>query len=382
MSDRQRSFGRDANLLAVLDRLAVLGPRSRRDLADELGLSPASVSRLVESLLEARLIQEGEKVGSGRGRPHTLLSVRPEAGVVAGFSVRSVSVRLRVATLAGETVHDERVDRVEGGPEELVGQLRSLLEAVLRRASRGPLAAVVVGVSAAWDAAARQVRAAPYLPGLEGTDLEAALRAGLGDLVVDERVVLDNDINLAALGEQAQGAARGVADFYYVSLGSGVGGAAVLDGRLRRGAHGFTGEIGLLPVGPAGSSVPLEELVGRRRLESWVAERRGGGATVDVFALLEDGDEELREHVARHVAVALAGVVVAVDPELVVLGGGIGKKSEGWIEGVRRHLSALVPVVPRVEATQVGRDASLIGAIACAGELGRENLVTHRLGRA
>lgn len=391
MSDRLRSLGRESNLVAVLDRLAAAGPRSRRVLGRELSLSPASVSRLAEALLSAGLVEEVGKVGSGRGRPHTLLSVDEEAAVLVGVSVRSVSVRLRLASLTGRPVHDMRVDRVQGAAADLVAQLRSLVaEAAGAHAPGTPIAAVAVGISGAWDARARRVLAAPNLPGLEGEDLEAALREGLGDLVVGGLVVLDNDINLAALGEQACGAARGVADFYYVSLGSGVGGAAVLDGRLRRGSHGLTGELGFLPLGPAGASVPLESVVGRRCLERWVVERRGprvgdGRAAhedVDVFALLEDGDEELCEHVAKHVAIALAGVVVAVDPELIVLGGGIGRQSETWSARVRRHLAALVPVVPEVVPTRVGRDAALVGAVAHAGELGRANMVAHRLGRA
>mgnify|MGYP000845658663 FL=1 len=414
MSDRNggvRGWGRDANLRALLDRLAEAGPRSRRDLARDLGLSLASVSRMAEALMAAGLVAESEKVGSGRGRPHALLALRGEAAVVVGVSVRSVSVRLRLATLAGEVLHAARVDRVQGPAEDLVAQLRSLVVAASgSRAAGRPVAAVVVGISGAWDAARARVLAAPNLPTLEGVDLGAALQAGLGDLVLGGSVALDNDVNLAALGEQARGAARGVSDFYYVSLGSGVGGAAVLEGRLRRGAHGLTGELGYLPVGPAGASVPLESVIGRKPLEQWVRERRraaaptaataaaarpggptlaGRGASAgavspdpdpahgDVFALLASDDEEFCEHVAGHVAVALAGVTVALDPELIVLGGGMSRRGDGWTERVRRHLGALVPHVPEVAASQLGRDASLLGAIAHATELGRAAMVAH-----
>src|SRR5690606_21523252 len=220
---------------------------------------------------------------------------------VVGVSVRSVSVRLRLATLAGEVLHAARVDRVQGPAEDLVAQLRSLVVAASGSHAAGrPVAAVVVGISGAWDAARARVLAAPNLPTLEGVDLGAALQAGLGDLVPGGSVALDNDVNLAALGEQARGAARGVSDFYYVSLGSGVGGAAVLEGRLRRGAHGLTGELGYLPVGPAGASVPLESVIGRKPLEQWVRERRRAAApTAASAAAARSGGTSQRAHVRR-----------------------------------------------------------------------------------
>src|SRR5690606_16541211 len=164
-----RGWGRDANLRALLDRLAEAGPRSRRDLARDLGLSLASVSRMAEALMAAGLVAESEKVGSGRGRPHALLALRGEAAVVVGVSVRSVSVRLRLATLAGEVAHAARGDRARGAAEDTVARLRAVAGGGRRgrraggggRGSGGRRARRRAGAAGPRDAGGRRPRRGP-----------------------------------------------------------------------------------------------------------------------------------------------------------------------------------------------------------------------------
>lgn len=380
--------GRDATHRVVLESLAVDGSRSRADLGRALGISPASISRAVDGLLGADLVREGARLAARIGRPQTLLEVNPAAAVVVGVSVRSRFVRLLLAGLDGEPLHRLVVERAPGPPAELVHQLRGLVtEARRAHAPERDVGAVVVGISGAWDARRRRVHAAPDLPGYEGVDLVALLRDALGDLVVGSAIDLDNDVNLAALGEHAHGSARGEDDFFYLSLGTGVGGAAVIDGRLHRGAHGFAGEVGFLPVIDGGRLQPLEAVVGRRALERRADARRaadGGllGGEEDVFALLGDLEDEMDpmvEHVVRHLASALVAVVTTLDPRLVVLGGGIGRTSGAWAARVRVRLEQLVPQVPGIVSAALGRDASLLGAVVHGTALARSALLADRV---
>lgn len=375
---------RDLNHRAVLDRLADRGPASRAELARDVAISPASVTRIVDMLLRAGLVREGERVTNGVGRPQTLLHVNADAGVVVGASIRSVSLRVHIADLDGAVIAQTRVPRSQGGPRALASQLRDvMLDLAAEHAPERPIAAVAIGVSAVWDELGRTVYAAPNLSFLEGVDALELFCDVLGGHVLGRAVMIDNDINFAALGEEAAGAARGVRDFFYLSLGSGVGGAAVVDGRVQRGRHGFAGEVGYLPVFVDGRRWTLEDVVGRRALER-LAEREGlSREGQDVFQHIEDAEgvgDLIGCRVSEVVAQALAAIVTTLDPQLVVLGGGVGRYSEAWTSRIRERLQAYLPVVPEVVSTAIGREASLLGAVAAGRSLARDALLSRELG--
>jgi predicted NBD/HSP70 family sugar kinase len=368
---------REVNLRAVVDRLARNGPMSRTDLARDLELSPTSVGRLIEELLRLGLVAEGERVVTGVGRPQTLLQLNAAAASVAGVSIRSRWVRVRLADLDGRVVAAADEERHDGGAEELARQVDGLV-ARLRSQASGPLAAVVIGISGAWDAVRRRVLAAPNLPTLEGIDALAAFRAALIGQLGDGAIALDNDVNLAAVGERTFGAARGVDDVFYLSVGSGVGGAAIVDGAVQRGASGLVGEVGYLPVTVHGREVRLEDALGRRALEAFATEL-GIRTDGDVLAWLERDEPEhqpLTEHVARVLAQALVAVVTTIDPRLVVLGGSVGRYGRAWTERTREQLANRVPVVPDIASTELGREAPLLGAIENARTLAWSSLVS------
>lgn len=374
----RHSLLRGLNYRAVFERLAARGPSARSDLARELELSGASVTRLVDGLLGAGLVLEGDRVASRAGRRRTLLDLNPRAATIAGLSIRARTVRLLLADLKGEPLARQTVTRNDESPAALVRQVRELvLEEHRKHAGSGvPLGAVVVGISGAWDAAGRRVHAAPNLALLEGVDLLRLLEDELANDVLGGAVTVDNDINYAALGELAYGAARGVRDFFYLSLGAGVGGAAVVDGELHRGTLGFAGEVGYLPIVSEERLYPLETLVSRGALERYVTEE--GLAGEAVFEHPEHDDEALSavsERVGDHLGQALAAIVTILDPSLVVLGGGLGRYSDHWITAIRARLVELVPQVPQLVSTELGWDASLRGALAHGLSLAREALI-------
>jgi predicted NBD/HSP70 family sugar kinase len=370
---------REVNLNAVVDRLATDGPMSRADLARDLGLSPTSVGRLVEELLRLGLAVEGDRVAIGVGRPQTLLHLRAAAASVAGVSIRSRWVRVRLADLDGRVVATANEERHDGGAEGLARQVDALIARLRAAAAPAcPLAALVIGISGAWDGARRRVFAAPNLSLLEGVDALAAFRAATAGQLGDGAIALDNDVKLAAIGERAFGAARGIDDVFYLSIGSGVGGAAIVGGAIHRGASGFGGEVGYLPVTVDGREMRLEDVLGRRPLEAF-ARGLGFRTDGDVLAWLEHDEPEhqpLTEHVARVLAQALVAVVTTVDPRLIVLGGSLGRYGRAWTERTRELLAERVPVVPAIASTRLGREAPLLGAIENARTLARSVLVS------
>ena len=203
--------------------------------------------------------------------------------------------------------------------------------------------------------------------GLTGAPLRALLAGALG-----LPVVLENDLNLAALAEQR---ARGVEDLAFVGVGTGVGMGIVAGGRLLRGANGAAGELGHLPVAvdraaaAPGALGPLEAIAGGAGLAArWSAHERRAASARDAFEAAARGDAAARrllDDQARALAAGIRAVQALLDPALIVLGGGIGARAD-VVERVQKALAAHARPAPPVEASALGEDAGLMGAVAVA----------------
>jgi predicted NBD/HSP70 family sugar kinase len=221
--------------------------------------------------------------------------------------------------------------------------------------------------------------------GLSGLSRPAIL-AGLRDAFGDG-LVIENDVDAAALAERAHGHGSDFASFAFVWIGTGIGLGLVLDGRLHRGAHGVAGEIAYMPISEgegadeqdarrrgtleAAGSAPAVVRAARR------AGMRGPVSARSVFAAAAKGDERAVAVVAaeaRLVAKAISAVVTVVDPELVVLGGGIGQ-APGFSAAVTAELRVLSPVLPEVRVSALGTDAVVDGCLASGADLAWARLV-------
>jgi glucokinase len=255
------------------------------------------------------------------------------------------------------------------------------------------IASVGIGAAGLVDASG-VLRFAPNLPGVVDLDLVSELSSRLG---VEVRV--DNDATCGALAELLVGAARGVGTTLVVALGTGIGGALIMDGRVRRGAHHMAGEFGHLLVDPRGPECGCgqrgcwEQLASGNALgrlaraaatdgrapslidvvDGRIAELGGIHVTGAVAAGNADATAVLDEF-ARWVAVGLAGLVNICDPELVVIGGGLAESGDLLLDPVRRHLHTHVvgagrrPTV-RVIPASAGESSAALGAALLAGSI-------------
>jgi predicted NBD/HSP70 family sugar kinase len=376
----RHSLLKTLNHRAVLELVAQEGPQSRVEIAERLTLSPASVSRVVEGLLQAELLKEGERIASRAGRRQTLLDVNPSAGIVGAVDIRSRKMRIRLADLKGNKLLQRIVATPTTDAEALASALTDIVQdsyASLEVAS--PLITVAVGISAAWDAERQVVYAAPNLPFLEGVEFNRILRKFL-----NVPCLIDNDVNYAALGEHTYGAARGHDDFFYLNIGSGVGGSAIIHGRLHRGVQGFAGEIGFLPLffEEAGAYQNLESLISRGALVQQ-AERLGvSGDPADLLTRVNDADTPAATLMSRFVsnmAVGLCAVITVLNPSLIVIGGSLGRHSEMLISLLEASIERFLPLRPPIAPTQLREDAPLQGGISQAIEHARLLLVERQL---
>ena len=230
---------------------------------------------------------------------------------------------------------------------------------------------VMVGVPGAFDPQTGRIAMIPNIAGLEDFDVLGYLRGRFGP-----DVAIENDVNLAMLGEYSLGCARGCRNAAFLALGTGTGLGLLIDGKLFRGTHGAAGEIADLPIARH-PTTPLPSTSGTFELEvgSWaIVERyrsQGGTAAVtvrDIFGLLEEGDElaaSVLDTTAHWVALAVVSLQSLLDLERIVFGGSIGVRPE-LLERVRRALSALSSRHITITPSRLGDRAGLIGAVCAA----------------
>ncbi len=357
----------------VLETIRAGAPISRAEISRRAGISKPTVSLALQSLVEAGLVREAARGPDGPGYGAVYFEPVAEAAAVLGLDLGARFVRGAVCDLGGAIRARQDVELAVADAEgaiDAIGRLRaSLLDASGLDASL--VDGVVVGVPGVVESDGT-LSLAENVAGLEGRPLARELQAAL-----DLPVTLENDINLAALGEQWQGVARGVDDFVFLSVGTGMGAGLVLHGELHRGRNGAAGEIDFALIGLGETFDPSAPQV-----SALAAERAGLREDPRaVFGAARNGDEGARavvEEVARRIALHIAPIAAVVDVELVVLGGGIGANGDLLLDPVARLLAEWLPFPPRVEVSTLGEAAVLTGAVAVGLHAALENVFTKR----
>jgi predicted NBD/HSP70 family sugar kinase len=318
------------------------------------------------------------------GRSARLYEIRPEAGFVLGLDIGQHYLRGALADLAGEVRAQHsartRATSARGRLADLIDLADTLCgEAGVARTS---VTQTVIGSPGVYDPRRNAMALTGGLSGLSRPAVLTGLREAFG-----QDLVVENDVDAAALAERAHGHGREFASFAFVWIGTGIGLGLVLDGRLHRGAHGVAGEIAYMPISE-GQGTDEEDARRRGALEAAgsasavvrAARRagmRGQVSARSVFASAARGDERATAVVAgeaRLVAKAISAVVTVVDPELVVLGGGIGQ-APGFAAAVTAELRGLSPVLPEVRVSALGTDAVVDGCLASGTELAWARLI-------
>jgi predicted NBD/HSP70 family sugar kinase len=368
------------NERTIVELLRRHGPMSRAQVSRDTGLSKPTVSLALASLSTAGLVREFGLSTGGKGPGALLYEINPRAGWVAGIDVGRRWVRAAVADITGAIVarRDERA--AVRSARSLIGQIGRIAHELASEAGVRwrEVVHATIGSPGVFDPIRGLVEMAPNLPGWGRHGLVEAVRDELGTMVTFE-----NDVNLAALGERARGHGQALANFVYLWVGTGIGIGIVIDGRLYRGARGAAGEIGYLPVGVPDPHDPahrrhgaFEDVASATGIVRAAHEAglRAVRSAEGVFATARRGDARARRVVeteARRLALGIATIAPVLDPEAVILGGGIGRSGDLLVEPLEHELRELSPFHPRVLVSNLGDDAVLHGAVATALETGR-----------
>jgi glucokinase len=381
---------RKVNATEILRLVRQHGPCSRADLARASGLSVPTVSSSIEYLAKKGLVEEVGTGGSSGGRPPALVRFNRFCGYVAGVDIGGSAVRVALADLEGGVIGKVKLAiREPGTPDRVVAMIRSGVGRLLKAHAipRKKLLAIALGAPGITDLRAGVVRSAPHLAGWENVPLQRLVADSLG-----LPAAIENDVNLGALGESWCGTARGVPDFVFIGIGTGVGAGVFLNGHLYHGADWTAGEIGYLMVpgtrpGPLDilEPGPLESIIGGRGIEQvWrqANGRRKPLRATEILDRAETGDPLARtilDRTARVLAEGILNLSVVLNPRLVVFGGRIGTHS-ALFDATERIVKKSRVAVPRLAASILGQEAQLLGAVWLATRLAEARLLGNSTG--
>ncbi len=376
------SLRRRQNRSAVLHLIRTEGPIAPSRIAHHLSMSLPTLSRVVEQLSAEDLIHVRERK-SGSGRRRSVLEFKGTAHAVVGIDLGGTKMYGTVADLNGTILHQVyRPWEDNGGPTHALDSLYALIEQLLAMPRPSGQRILGIGVGAPGVTLSDE-GIVIWAPGLGWRELP--LKTLLSDRF-KLPVFIENDVNLAALGEFGFGVARGTPNMVSVAIGTGIGAGIIIEGRLYRGHHQGAGEVGYL--------LPGIEFLGRRYDGFGALEGLAAGNGIasrasallaqqahplaqenltaeDIFNYARQGQgwaRQIVDETVDYLSHAIACISALLDPEVIVLGGGVARSADLLVEPIRRRINGAVPFVPDIVASKLGPRAVIMGAIMLALE--------------
>lgn len=369
---------REANRTRILDALKQRGAMTQVEVADATGLSPATVSIIVNELAAAGVLTTEQVTRSGRRATQVALS--RGLGLAAGLHFSARQLRIVLTDPGGTVVASKRMPlppdhRSDTGMDRAAELVHDLLESI--GAKRSELQGAGLGICAPYDPETDMLSVPGLMRGWDEVRISDSMSRRLG-----VPVVVDNDANLAVLAESRFGVARGHSSAVYVAVGHGIGAGILTNGQILRGHAGLAGEIGHIQVLATGvvcrcgNRGCLEGLVSSTAIAASMRSAVGTPALRDIIAMARQGDigaTRVIADAAQHIGYALAAMSNVLSPDILVIGGELA--AAGGIltvpleASLDRH-SLHNPLHPRrVELSSLGEEAPVLGAAAHAVDI-------------
>jgi glucokinase-like ROK family protein len=378
----------------LLDLIRKYGELSKVDLIAYTEFSRTKVTSCIDSLLNKKIFISKNGTDYTGGRRSKKFSLNGELGLVAGVDIGATSIDLGIADFSGKFLaRYSEPALVQAGPIKILGRACSLLEKMLQENALSPekLNGIGIGVPGPVDFSVGALVSPPIMPGWDCYPIIQMVQQWFPSA----NVVVDNDVNVMALGEINQGAGQGVDNLVFVKIGTGIGAGIICEGNLYRGSSGCAGDIGHVSVNKSG---PLCHCGNRGCLEAYaggpaIAERalmeaqagrspillkyfeKNGNVlrTEDVGDAAREGDvlaiEVIRES-GQYIGDVLAGLVNFFNPEMIVIGGGVRNLGNLLLSSIRQTVlhrsTSLATRDLRIVFSETGPDAGVIGAVNLA----------------
>lgn len=334
------------------------GPATAAEIARRTRLSRPTAEVAVTTLIENGLVSESAALtpgGRGTGRPARIYGFNGANGFVAGVDVGQHAIKVVIADLAGRVVGwvEESTDDSFVGPGRMDG-VKRVVRRAMAAASVPARKIVAMGVAVPGLVGDDgQLVISRILPDWEGVDIAGHLSAEF-----ECAVRVENDTRLASLAEHRLGAARLAQDVICLFAGHRLSMGLILEGKVRRGHHGAAGEVG---------DIVFSNHVDQTGELRWAT----APSAEQVFQQSAAGDEESQQEIQRFVSglsVGVATVVMAIDPDLIVIGGGLSRAGDALLDPLREAVNAeiTVPIRPAIVASELGAESVVLGALARA----------------
>jgi glucokinase-like ROK family protein len=394
------------NKHALVDLIRFAGRGvARTDIAQELGLTRASVTMIINDLIDSGIILEMESRATRSGRPPVALDINPKYGLAAAIDMGASHMRVALGDSSAQILEEvEEPFRIADGPDHCLEEgdraLRFLLE---KRGLRiADLSAVGLSVPGPVIADTGMVMAPPIMPGWDRFPIRATLENRW-----NVPVALNNDANFGAVGEWVFGAGRGEKNIAFIKVGSGIGAGLILNRQVFGGTTGSAGEIGHLTIdekGPlcsCGNHGCLEAFAGGNAIElqakklvdsgkrTLLSEFNAKAITVrEVAEAARRGDlaaQEILHRSGTFIGIAVAGLINLVNPSVVIVGGGVAEVGDLLTAPIRkvvreRSLRAAEHAV-KITTAMLGRRSTLIGAMVQATNMAIHDAIERKPAR-
>jgi len=368
----QSKISRRLSQSAVIQAIANYGPISRASVAKMTGLSKQTVSEIVGNLEEDGWVRTVGQTEGHIGRRAVVYEISPSGATVASIDLGGTKVRVALCDLTGKVLAERTEPSDPLGGVGVIDQIARLVGQTAKDAESDAknMRVAVVGVPGVPDPATGAVLMAPNIRGIDQINLPASLTERLG-----VEVFVENDVNLAALGENWLGNQGEKGDLVFVSVGTGIGAGIVVGGELLRGKTGAAGEVGFLPFGAdpfepdSLSTGALERVAATSAIIGMYKSLTGKTCKVpEIFdaAAAEDlAAIETLDETAKQIARAIVSIAMLIDPSEIVIGGSIGARPE-LLDRIRHFVPLCCSRPLEITKSRLGDHAALAGGASVA----------------
>ena len=360
---------RNINKGLILRTIEKNGPISRADVGKMIGLTPPTISAIVKDLIERDIVWEIGKGDSSGGKKPILLKINAETAYMIAVDLGGENgIRVALMDLSYHIVKEKFGPKMESlNGQKLKKSLSALLKDFIKEIniSQEKILGIGIGLPGIIDSKLKKVIGAPYLN----------WKISLEDLTLKEigvPITLENDVNLMALGEKTKGIAQKINNFVFVGERTGIGAGIIINRKLYKGANNAAGEAGYLFIDPkyAPKSMKdygcLEKLASYKVIVGKAKEKMAKNIRVmEIFKMAAEGNSialKIVKETLKYLAYGIANISCVLDPELVIIGGGISILPARFLEEMKTNIRKIIPFVPKMEFSKLGEDGVLIGA--------------------
>ncbi len=369
---------RTINRSAVLEYLRQHKTASRTELARQLHFSKPTAMRIIDELLAGNLVRSAGQKSGGLGRTQELLTLNEDGNLVIGIDLGGSHISGGIANIGGEILYKTKKDQSWGSAADNLERVVRFIQEMQIEAGKhtGRLLGAALGVPGIIDSRENLVRLAPALDWRNFPLLEKL------NARINLPVLVENDVNLAAMGEHWFGGGQEVENLVMVAIGTGIGAGVILEGKLYRGFRESSGEIGYLLPGlqfldqkypnfGAFETLASGKGIAERGQQAWLDANSGKTAPhLDAAAVFKAARErqpwaeKVVKEAIDYLTLALANISVAYDPELIIIGGGVANAIADSLPAIQERLRGVIPFVPRIEVSKLLENACILGAVA------------------